>query len=288
MLPKYPLFIVSKGRAESRLTSRALERQGTPYRVVIEQSDFDSYSAVIDPSKLLILPERYLDEYDVFDDLGRTKSTGPGAARNFVWDTAQKEGHSRHWVMDDNIRDLWRLNRNRLFKCHTPSFWRAMEEFCDRYTNVSMAGPNYYMFAPRKAKIPPFVMNTRIYSCNLVSTDAPYRWRGRYNEDTDLSLRMLKDGLCTIQFNAFLQDKVTTQLLKGGNSAEFYSKEGTYPKSRMQVAMHPDVSRIVHRFGRIHHCVNYAPFRKNRLRKTKGRDIEPFDSDMVLVRSRGE
>jgi len=46
----------------------------------------------------------------------------------------------------------------------------------------------------------------------LIRNDVPYRWRGRYNEDTDLSLRMLKDRWCTIQFNAFLQGKAATPL----------------------------------------------------------------------------
>jgi hypothetical protein len=72
---------------------------------------------------------------------------------------------------------------------------------------------------------------------------------------------MLKDGLVTVQFNAFLQDKMRTQILGGGNTAEFYAKEGTDAKSRMQVAMHPDVSRLTWKFGRIHHEVNYHPFK---------------------------
>jgi hypothetical protein len=145
-----------------------------------------------------------------------------------------------------------------------------MEDFCLRYENVSMAGPNYFMFVSRKSKQPQFVLNTRIYSCNLIRNDTQYRWRGRYNEDTDLSLRMLKDGYCTIQFNAFLQYKLTTQTLRGGCSGEFYDKEGTLPKSRMQVTMHPDVSKVVWRFGRWHHYVDYRPFKNNRLIKKKG------------------
>jgi hypothetical protein len=114
---------------------------------------------------------------------------------------------------------------------------------------------------------PPFILNTRIYSCNLIRNDAPFRWRGRYNEDTDLSLRMLKAGWCTVQFNAFLQWKKWTQQLKGGNTAEFYAREGTLAKSQMQVAMHPDVSRLVWKFGRWHHHVDYRRFRKNTLRR---------------------
>ena len=228
--PKYPLFIVSKGRSDSRMTHRALIRMGVPHRVIIEGQEWDDYAAVIDPEQLLVLPEHYLDEYDCFDSLGRTKSTGPGAARNFAWDTAVSEGHKRHWVMDDNIKQFSRYNRNVIYQVLGGSGFRAMEDFCDRYTNVAMAGPNYEMFVPRKAKQAPFVKNTRIYSCNLIWNAAPFRWRGRYNEDTDLSLRMLKAKWCTIQFNTFLQLKITAQDVKGGNTAEFYEKDGTLPK----------------------------------------------------------
>jgi hypothetical protein len=103
-------------------------------------------------------------------------------------------------------------------------------------------------------------MNTRIYSCNLIRNDVPFRWRGRYNEDTDLSLRLLKAGYCTVQFNAFLQGKLNTQSVKGGCNTDFYSREGTQPKSDMQVRLHPDVSRITFRFGRYHHFVDYRRF----------------------------
>jgi hypothetical protein len=34
--PRYPVYIVSKGRWETRLTSKALESLGVPYRIVIE------------------------------------------------------------------------------------------------------------------------------------------------------------------------------------------------------------------------------------------------------------
>jgi len=53
-------------------------------------------------------------------------------------------------------------------------------------------------------------------------------WKGMPEFDQDK-----KDGWCTVQFNAFLQKKTSTQLMKGGNTEVFYSKEGTYPKSEM-------------------------------------------------------
>ena len=112
MNPKYPIYIVSKNRSDTRFTSKALEKMNVPYHIIIEASDRDKYSAVIDKQKILILPEKYLDEYDTFDDLGRTKSTGPGAARNFAWDHSVKRGAERHWVMDDNIVGFMRWNNN--------------------------------------------------------------------------------------------------------------------------------------------------------------------------------
>lgn len=266
---KYPIYIPSKGRADSRLTIKALEHMNVPYTVVVEEQEYEDYAKVVDPKNILILDKQYQKDYDTFDDLGDTKSKGPGAARNFIWDHSIKLGHKRHWVMDDNIQKFLRFNNNLQIPVSDDSMFSAMEDFVDRYKNVAMAGPNYYMFVPRKSKVPPFVMNTRIYSCNLILNDTPYRWRGRYNEDTDLSLRMLKDGWCTMQFNAFLQLKTTTQKIGGGNTKEFYTEEGTKPKSEMQVKMHPDVSKLVWKFGRVHHHVDYAPFKNNKLLKDK-------------------
>jgi hypothetical protein len=265
--PQFPIYVISKGRwsENQRLTSRYLEQYRVQYHIIVEKQERAQYCAVIDEKKVLTLPPEYKRDYDTFDDLGDEKSKGPGAARNFAWDHAISSGSQWHWVMDDNIRGFYRLNLNLKIPVGDGTIFRAMEDFCLRYKNVAMAGPNYYMFAPRKVKQPPFIMNTRIYSCNLIRNDTMFRWRGRYNEDTDLSLRMLKAGWCTVQFNAFLQDKETTQHMQGGNTADFYMKEGTLPKSRMLVSMHPDVSELVWKFGRWHHSVDYRAFKNNRL-----------------------
>jgi len=183
--------------------------------------------------------------------------------------------------MDDNILLFYAFNHNTKHRLTDGSGFRVMEEFVLRYSNVGMAGPNYDMFVARQEKYPPFTLNTRIYSCNLIRNDAPFRWRGRYNEDTDLSLRMLKAGWATVQFNTVLQKKMGTQKIKGGNTGEFYRKEGTLRKSQMQVRLHPDVSRLVWRFGRWHHRVDYRPFRGLRLvssgNPAKGRFALPGD-----------
>jgi hypothetical protein len=270
----FPIYIVSKGRWEYIHTTKALEWMDVNYYIVVEKQEYDNYASVIDENKILILPKKYQDNYDTYDTLGNTKSKGPGAARNFAWDHSIKEGYDWHWVMDDNIRQFYRLNKNRGYRVKSPIFFRWMEDFILRYKNIGMAGPHYQKFVIFKNGYKPFIINTRIYSCNLIRNDVPFRWRGRYNEDTDLSLRMLKNKWCTIQFNAFLQDKITTQHVKGGNTKEFYAKEGTLDKSKMLVKMHPDVSKLVWKFNRWHHHVDYSEFKKFKPIKKEDIDIK--------------
>jgi hypothetical protein len=281
LYPQFPLYIPSKGRHEYMITSKALTEMGVRHFVIVEPHQVKDYERAISDMKLsaIILPldMTYKEKYELCDNLGLSKSTGPGPARNFAWDHSIHNGHQWHWVMDDNITEFYRLNQNLKVRCYTGAFWRAMEDFVLRYKNVAMAGPNYEMFVPRKVKTPPFITNTRIYSCNLIRNDLSFRWRGRYNEDTILSLDMLTAGWCTIQFNAFLQNKLGTQVIKGGNTAEFYHAEGkvqegqkyadtgTLAKSQMLARVYPQYCKVVQKFSRIHHEVNYRPFKTQKL-----------------------
>jgi len=287
--PQFPLYIPSKGRSEYMITSKYLTYMGVKHNVVVEPSQMDDYRKAIKSMDLLAtaveLDLSYKEKYELCDNHGLTKSTGPGPARNFAWDHSKSNGYNWHWVMDDNIRSFRRLNKNEKIKVTNGSLFTAMEDFCLRYENVSMAGPNYYMFAPSRVKQPPFITNTRIYSCNFIRNDVPFRWRGRYNEDTIMSIDMLKAKWCTVQFNAFLQEKMATQTVKGGNTDELYqvndkpkngekySQTGTIDKSKMMITTHPDISSIVHRFGRVHHHVNYSQFKKNKLIRKKDAEV---------------
>jgi len=272
------------------VTSKVLTSLGVKHFIVVEAPDVPRYNEAIRKLGLLAtvleLDMSYKEKYETCDSLGLTRSTGPGPARNFAWDHSIKQGHAWHWVMDDNIRSFRRLNKNERVIVNNPAIFRAMEDFVLRYKNIGMAGPNYYMFASPRTQKPPFVLNTRIYSCNLIRNDIPYRWRGRYNEDTILSLDMLTDGWCTVQFNAFLQQKMQTQALKGGNTTEFYHAEGkvkkgqkyadtgTINKSKMLVDVYPQLAKMVYKFSRWHHHVDYSPFKANKLVRREG-FIEP-------------
>ncbi len=275
MNPRYPVYIISKGRWESRLTSKALEARSVPYRIVIEPQEYEQYAAVIDPAKILVLP---------FSNLGQ----GSISARNWVWEHSTSEGAARHWILDDNVRNFFRLYKNELYPTKSGTTFATIEDWCDRYTNIALAGMQYLMFSTRKAKIDPVRLNTRIYSMILIQNNIPYRWRGRYNEDTDLSLRALKDGWVTALFQAFIGEKNPTLRMKGGNTEALYLLDGQ-ADGRLLMAQslqqqHPDVVKITRKWGRWQHHVDYRPFRNNRPILRPGVVIpdEPNNYGMVL------
>ena len=140
-------------------------------------------------------------------------------------------------------------------------FFKEMEDIFNMFENVSKLSPNYQFFVPARQKRNPYIINTRCFSCNLIKTNLNLRWRGLYNEDVILSLDILKTGDCILLLNTHLIDKITTQVLKGGNTDQLY-KDGTAKKSLLLKQVHPLQVEIVERYGRVHHKVNYSNFKQ--------------------------
>jgi hypothetical protein len=275
MQPRYPVYVISKGRWEPRQTSRALDRMGIHHFLVVEPQEVEAYQAVAPATAaVLVLP---------FSNLGQ----GSIPARNWVWEDSRARGALRHWILDDNIQNCYRLHENRKHAVLDGAFFRAMEDFTDRYENLALAGPQYEFFAPRKSAHPAVHFNTRVYSCILIQNSLPFRWRGRYNEDTDLSLRVLKAGLCTALFNAFLAKKVRTMVMRGGNTDSLYrlpdGQDGRLLMAQSLQAQHPDVVTVTRKWNRWQHQVDYRPFSRNALRKRAGLEIPEGVNDFGMV-----
>lgn len=255
MNPKYPVYIPSKGRWESRLTSKTLEKLQVPYKIVIEEQEYDNYASVIDPEKILVLP---------------FKNQGLYNARNWIMGHSIKNGAKRHWQLDDNISGFARMNNNLQVLVSSGTIFRCAEDFVDRYENVAIAGFQYDFFVIAKNISPPYRLNTRIYSCSLVDNSIPHRWRSLYNDDTDICLRVLKDGYCTVLFNAFSQEKSQTMTVTGGNTEELYSGDGRKKMAESLKEQHPDVTTVVWKWNRWQHHVDYRRFKINKLKKKEG------------------
>lgn len=253
ILPKYPIYIISKGRWNNPLTAKALDKMGITYKIVVEPLEYEAYSDKINKDNILVLP---------FDNSGE----GSIPARNWVWHHSLKNGDKRHWILDDNINGFGYQHSGRRVDSANGDMIRHCEDFVDRYKNVAMSGIRY-RFHHNYVKSP-YYLNTRIYSCILIDNSINHRWRGVYNEDTDLSLRILKDGLCTMLFTWCYCNKAGTMSMKGGNTDSIYAQTDNRKEfAESLMSQHPDVVDVVWKFNRWHHLVDYRKFKHNKLER---------------------
>jgi len=260
-LPRYPVYVISKGRSDTIAlhTAGYLAYDYIPFRVVIEPQDFDDYARMIPEDRILVLP---------FSNLGQ----GGTPARNWVWEHSREEGYERHWILDDNIRRIYRLYKGHRFPCDAAVAMRTVEDFSDRYENVAISGLNYKMFGT--PNLYPYFINTHVYSNLLIRNDLPFRWRLRLNEDTDLCLRALSNGLCTVLVNVFLADKLPTMTMKGGNTDELYGGDGRLEMARTLEGWWPGVVRVDRRFQRPQHVIDWKRFKQPLIRRGDESDWE--------------
>jgi len=279
---RYPVCIPSKGRYDCQKTGKALDVMGVDYKFFVEDIEYDLYVEHLGEHRVIKMP---------FNNLGQ----GSVPARNFIWEWAKENGHARHWVMDDNIRSFLRLNMNRRLCCRSGNLLRAIEDFTERYSNVAISGPHNKGFAPdRDPRQSPIMWNSRVYSCILIDTSLEERWRGKYNEDTDLCLRVLKSGKCTLLFRALLMDKADTvgakgNALKGGNTDNVYNT-GDHRLAFAQSLkdQHPDVTKVVWKFNRWHHQVDYSKFKRNKPIFREGLTLTVGDNEYGMELTRTE
>jgi hypothetical protein len=247
--PKYPIFIPSKGRADlvKGLTFRVLRDDGVPFFAVVEPPEVEAYERLLGKDHVLELP---------FSDLGQ----GSIPARNWIREYAENElGVERHWQLDDNIGNFRRLWRGERIPCSAGLALWVCEEFTDRYENIALSGLAYTMFVTDETKAP-FYHNVHVYSCTLVNHACDYRWRGRYNEDTDICLQALSGGWCTVLINAFSAEKKPSMKIRGGNTDELYAGDGRLKMARALERLWPGVVTVDRRYGRPQHVVDWKKF----------------------------
>jgi hypothetical protein len=247
-LPKYPIYIPTKGRWETPFTIRAFQKDEVPIHVVIEESELENYEKHCSSptTTFLTLP---------FSNAG---SVIP--SRNWIMEhSIEHYGSARHWQFDDNQDKFLRYYKGRSIPIQSHIALRMVEDFTDRYKNIAVSGFDYEMFVVRGKQTKPFTRNCRVYSASLHNNSAPFRWRGKYNEDVDWCLQALSTGWwSTILFRAVHIRKRATMTLKGGNTDELYQDDGRNYMSRSLERLWPGVVKTKRRFGRPQHVVSHS------------------------------
>jgi len=272
-LPRYPVYIPSKGRYAECLTAQFLIKDKVPFHIVVEPQEAGEYTSRFGSESVLTLP---------WDNPG---SVIP--ARNWIKEHATAQGYERHWQIDDNCTGVMRIWKGRKMWCPAGAGLALTEDFVDRYENVAVAGLNYEMFISsyKGDRLPPFTINRHVYSCTLTLNSLPYRWRGRYNEDADYCLQALAGGWCTLLMNTVVIKKTTTMMMGGGNTETLYQNDGRLNMAKSLERQWPGVVRVRRRWGRPQHVLDWTKF-DTPLKRRADVEIpdEPNEYGMVLRR----
>ena len=284
--PKYPIYVITKGRWKKTFTIDTLEDMGVDFFICIEPKEVNDYlsNPKIDKNKILILPENFSEQ-----------GSGAVPVRNFVWEHAVKNGHEKHWQLDDNISWFYRWNNNKQIKVRDGVFFRIMEDFSDRYENLGLVSCQYKSFIPAiDTGREEFIVNTRAYSCILINTKLldeklTERWRGRYNDDTDLTMRVLSTGdVCTVNFNSLLSGKQTSGSMKGGMADMYknHTHKGYQDKFDSLKEQWGDLVILTnkrHKDGRPHHIIEYTKHFKQKLVLKKDVPTEKIINEYNMI-----
>ena len=197
---KYPIFIPSRGRWKNNLTANLLKRDCVPFTLVVEKNEYSHYKQEYGKESVICLPG---------SDYGCVS-----VARNFIKDFCLDNKHKKHWQIDDDIRGFMQVNGKITITEDTRSVLTQVEGFSDKYSNIAIAGLGSNVFGRLQKK--PYIINRFAYTCMLIQTDIPVRYKRYTEDDLQFNLECLTLGYCTVQFNCFLFKWSTTETRSGG------------------------------------------------------------------------
>lgn len=271
---KYPIYVISYKRTNDKdgKTCSWLEKVGIPYTVVVEEDQENDYREWLKTKNgfgnVMIMSKEWKQEQNERGNFGSIP------VRNFIhkFNVLGKKHKNKcgrknkYWLLDDNIDGYKWVDLYTKVNCNSALCFRMIEDWSDQIKNMYLSGHQYSSFVPEIDMKQKVLYGTRVFSSMLISCDLPPLneeddiWRGKYNEDVDLSVRLLSQGFPTANFCNITSCKSSTGSCKGGNTDGIYKedagdKRGGKVKTDEIVKRWPEYVKEVYRFGRPHHDI---------------------------------
>lgn len=263
----FVVFILTHGRPNNVYTLKSLRKHGYTGRVIIviddEDKTADEYLENFDDVEIFNKKEiaETFDEADNFDDRRAIVY-----ARNACFKIAEKLGVKYFVQMDDDYTQFeYRIYTNERQKPNyvysLDSVYACLMNFYKNtnFATISIAQGGDFIGGKnnRMAKRP--TLFRKCMNSFICSTDRPFKFTGRINEDVNTYVKKQSIGLLmgTIPFVSLKQRQ--TQSNKGGMT-ELYLDSGTYVKSFYTVMFSPSsvyIKPMGDKHLRLHHHVKW-------------------------------
>lgn len=266
-MDNFAIFILTHGRPNNVYTVKSLRKHGYTGKIIMvidnEDNSADEYFKKYDDVEMFNKKEiaNTFDEADNFEDRRAIIY-----ARNACFQIAKKRNIKYFMQMDDDYTYFeYRIYNEAKQKpeniYNLDSIILALLEFYKNtnFTTISMAqGGDFIGGKHNKMAQKPTIFRKCMNSF-LCSTDRPFQFIGRINEDVNTYVHQQSKGLLmgTIPFIALGQK--TTQKNKGGMT-ELYLDSGTYVKSFYTVMFSPSscyIKPMGDKHMRLHHAIKW-------------------------------
>lgn len=263
------VFILTHGRPTKIHTLKSLKKQGYTGKIFFicdnEDSKLNKYIELYGDKVIVFNKKEIAETFDEADNFKKDRKTIV-YARNFCFQAAKNLGIKYFLQLDDDyIHFRYTLDKNGKYTCALcKDLNKIFAIFLDYFKkipakSIAMAqggdiigGGNSRTL--RNGKIKRKAMNT--FFC---STDRPFQFVGRINEDVNTYTRRGAIGDIFLTLTNVCITQIQTQKNKGGMT-ETYINSGTYVKSFYSVMFCPSCVKIAamgDKEKRIHHRINW-------------------------------
>lgn len=258
------IYIISKGRPRctTAKTLTSIDYPGEWY-IVCGNND-DTIDEYVENWGEHVLVFDWYDEItrtDTLDNFGfDNMASGAVPVRNATCEIARRRGERRHWQLDDDYYGFYRtipktMKKKRLDGQELFDTLHEVALFADS-CNLSNCGISLTTIesTPQKAGM----YSPRVFNAHNMPTDPQKftRWRGRMNDDLINAIETYRKGGFEMSFYFASISMEPSQQEKGGLT-DLYKAEGTVRKTAYPVLLAPNAVKLVTKYGRYHHRVNW-------------------------------
>lgn len=213
---KYPICIVSKGRADICTTHKLFKENNIKYFYMVEPQDYEDYKKNFGDNVI---------------NIGKDDE-GIYYVRNFCIEWSKKNGYDKHWQIDDDLKSLhYRpMNTSRGLrdseKINNPTkLLLDIENMSERCVNFGAGCLTHDGFAFAKKR--DIDINKMVYCFQLINNSVNARYQPNTSEDIDFSVQVLMEGFVTMVFNKYSFRTPSSGSIKGGcNASVDYQNNG--------------------------------------------------------------
>lgn len=264
----FVVFIVTHGRPDRVITINTLRKQGYTgeiYLIVDDEDDsIPEYKKIYGDKVLIFSKQKYINLTDDGDNFDEKRAVV--YARNACFEIAESIGVKLFIVLDDdytefryktdshfNYKDKQIKNLDKTFNYLFDYYLSIQAKSIAIAQNgdfIGGAGNNLHVSLGRRRKC----MNS--FFC---STERPYRFLGKINEDLTVTTRFQSLGNLFLTYPLLSLQQIETQQNKGGLT-DIYLALGTYVKSFYSVMFQPSsikISMMGDKHKRLHHEVDW-------------------------------